>query len=69
VGQIKGDLAKTQIFDFYKMLTTLLEDNENIRFMTIGVDLFSVEVNKRSVISGFLRDVVDICALLGYYRA
>ena len=31
--------------------------------------MFSVQANKQSVISGFRRDVHDICALLGYYTA
>jgi hypothetical protein len=41
--------------------------------MTFGVDMFSVQANKQtnkqSVISGFRRDVDEICALLGYYTA
>jgi uracil phosphoribosyltransferase len=37
--------------------------------MTFGVDLFSVLANKQSSISGFRRDVDEICALLGYYAA
>jgi hypothetical protein len=35
--------------------------------MTFGVDLFSVLANKQSFISGFRRDIDEICGLLGYY--
>jgi hypothetical protein len=37
--------------------------------MNFGVDMFSVQANKQSVISGFLSDVAEICAVLGYYAA
>jgi hypothetical protein len=37
--------------------------------MTFEVDMFSVHANKQSVISGFRRNVDQICALLGYYAA
>jgi hypothetical protein len=37
--------------------------------MTFGVDLFSVQANNDSVISGFRSDVDEICTLLGYYGA
>jgi hypothetical protein len=49
--------------------TVSSQGNENVRFLTFGVDFFSVQVNKQGVISGFRRDVDELCALLGYYAA
>ena len=67
---------KLKFSDLHKLLkkstwgaTGSSQGNENVRFMTFGVDMFSVQANKQSVISGFRRDVDESCALLGYYAA
>jgi hypothetical protein len=68
-------MTKIKILQLPQMLGDLLDEQREVLAVTkryvlgLGVDLFSVQANKQSVIPGLRRNVGEICALLRYYAA